>query len=410
MRFLAAFLLIAALAVGFALIAKTDAGYVQFVLPPVRVEVSFFVFALGTFLALVAVHALLRLAARIASMPREVRAHRARQQLERARAKQDAALVALLEGRYGRARELADEALALPRSGGLPALIGARAALEMRDFGAVATLLARPDARVTSLAVPRLMLEAEMALEQGQPGEALARLDALGREAGTHTAALRLSLRALSAAGRPAAMPPIVDQLVRRKVYDAEQGAMVRASAHADALAGLVHDASGLRDYWSRLPDADRLHPRVARAAAAGFLRLGGDRDAVEILTRVLERQWDPALVELFAECRPADGSRQLEIAERWLGQHSDDATLLSALGRLCERAQLWGKARTYYEASLALADHWRTRVLLGEMLARLGRDDEANAHLAAALKLALAELGSEATFGDRVARFDVAR
>lgn len=396
MRILAACLLIAALAVGFALLAKSDAGYVQFVLPPVRIEVSFFVFVLGLFVAFASFHALARLAARIAAMPREVRAHRARQQVERARSKQDAALVALLEGRYGRARELADEALAVPRSGGLPALIGAKAALEMRDFGAAAALVARPDARVASLAVPRLMLEAEMALEQGQAGEALVRLDELMREAGSHTAALRLSLRALSAAGRPAQMPAIVDQLVRRKVYDAEQGAMVRASAHAEALAGLVHDAAGLRDYWNRLPDADRLHPRVARAAAAGFMRLGGDREAVDILSRSLERRWDPALVELFAEARPADGSRQLETAERWLAAHSDDASLLYALGRLCERAQLWGKAQTYYEASIALDDRWRPRVRLGEMLARLGRAEEANAHLAAALGLALAELGRQ--------------
>lgn len=119
MRFLAAFLSIAALAVGFALLAKSDAGYVQFVLPPLRIETSFFVFVLGTFVAFLVVHLLLRFAARIAAMPREVRTHRARAQLERARAKQDAAIVALLEGRYGRARELADEALALPRSGGL---------------------------------------------------------------------------------------------------------------------------------------------------------------------------------------------------------------------------------------------------------------------------------------------------
>ena len=107
-----------------------------------------------------------------------------------------------------------------------------------------------------------------------------------------------------------------------------------------------------------------------------------------------LDRQWDPALIAAYADCRPADPSRQLETAERWLTQHSDDATLLCALGRLCERAQLWGKAQTYFEASLALDDHWRARVLLGNMLARLGRDDEANAHLAAGLGLALAELG----------------
>lgn len=394
MRALAAFLLIAALAIVLALVAKSNAGYVQFVVPPVRAEASFFVFALLALAAFFALYAVMRLAARIAAMPREVRAHRARQQLERARAKQDAALVALLEGRYGRARELADEALALPRSGGLPALLGARAALDMREFRSAAALLARADAHVASLEVPRLMLETELALEQGQAGEALARLDALKREAGAHTAALRLSLRALNAAGRSAEVPAVVDQLVRRKVYDAEQGAMVRASAQAEVLAGLAHDAAGLRDAWNRLPEADRLHPRVALAAARSFVRLGGDREAVEILSRSLDRQWDPALVAAFAECRPGDASRQLETAERWLAQHSDDAALLCTLGRLCERAQLWGKAQTYYEASVALDDHWRAHVMLGNMLVRLGRDDEANAHLAAGLKLALAELG----------------
>jgi HemY protein len=224
--------------------------------------------------------------------------------------------------------------------------------------------------------------------------EALARLDELRREAGAHTAALRLSLRALNAAGRSAEVPAVVDQLVRRDVYDAEQGALLRATAQAATLAGLALDASGLRDAWNRLPEPDRLHPRVALAAAASFVRLGGDREAVEILARSLERHWDPALVALFGECRPADASRQLEMAEGWLDDHRDDAVLLAALGRVCERAGLWGKAQSYYEASLAVDDHWRTRVMLGSLLVGLGRNDDANAHLAAALKLALAELG----------------
>jgi len=98
-------------------------------------------------------------------------------------------------------------------------------------------------------------------------------------------------------------------------------------------------------------------------------------------------------LTLLYAECRPADSTRQLEIAERWLVRHNQDASLLYTLGRLCERQQLWGKAQTYLEASLALDNHWRAHVALGEMLAKLDRRTEADAHFAAALRLALAEL-----------------
>jgi HemY protein len=74
---------------------------------------------------------------------------------------------------------------------------------------------------------------------------------------------------------------------------------------------------------------------------------------------------------------------------------HDNDALLLRALGTLCVRAQLWGKAETYFEASLGLDDTYETRVALGELYARLGRTDVANTQLAAALKLALAELRS---------------
>jgi HemY protein len=338
-RALVAFILIAAAAVTLALLFRINTGYVLFVAPPYRVEVSqnaFILIVIATFLAL---YALIRAAVRLARLPAEVREGRRRRQFERFRSKQDAAVVALLEGRHGKARQFAQEALAMPQSSPVAALVGARAALETRDWAAARAILDRPDTRATNLAVPRLMLEAELALERGQPTEALSRLAELRREAGLHTAAQRLELRALTAAGRPAEIPALVDQLVKRKVYDAHQGELLRASAHAEALA---------------------------------------------------------TLLPLYAECRAPDATRQLETAERWLVSHNDDATLLYALGRLCERQQLWGKAQTYLEASLALDNHWRAHVALGEMLSQLGRHDEANAHLAAALKLALADLSRD--------------
>jgi len=393
MRVLFWFLLLAGAAVAVALAARLTTGYALFVAPPYRVELSLNLLLVIALAGFVTGYVLLRIVRRALGLPQEVRRYRQRQQQERARARQDAAVVALLEGRFGRARQFAEEALAVPQSSGLSALLGARAAIATREFAAADALLARPDAAVRSLAVPRLMLEAEMKLEQGQPQEALGILRTLRKEAGSHTAALRLELRALQAAGRYAEIPPLVDQLVKRKAYSATEGEFVRAAAHAEELTARVLDAEGLRAYWSKLTDAEQRMPKIARAAARSFMALGGDRDAAVILVRSLEREWNSDLVALYAQCSPADGAPQLEQAERWLSQHRDDATLLYALGVLCERAQLWGKAQTYFEASLAVADTWRTRVALGELFARLNRDSDANAQLAAALKLALAEL-----------------
>lgn len=397
MRALVAFLLLAVSAVLVALLFRINDGYALFVAPPYRVELSLNTLLILVVLAFLIVHAVLRLASRLARLPRDVREHRRRQQLARARSRFDAAVIALIEGRDGKAGQYASEALEIPQATPVAALVGARAALDMRDYDAALALLRRADAQAPSLAVPRLMLEAEAALEQSNATEALARLADLRREAGLHTAALRLEIRALTAAGRHGEIPAIVDQLVKRKVYDAEQGQVLRARAHAEAIAALTHDATGLRAYWTRLNDADREQPAVAEAAARALLAQGADREAADVLVRALERHWEPRLVQWYAECRTPDATRQLEIAERWLVEHNQDATLLYALGRLCERQKLWGKAQTYLEASLALDTQWRTELALGELCANLGRTDEANAHLAAALRLAISALDAPA-------------
>ncbi len=326
-------------------------------------------------------------------MPAQVRVWRRAQKIERARNRQDAALVALLEGRYGKARQHAQEALAIPGSSALNAMIAARAAIDVRDFDAAERVLASHEAQTQSLAVLRLMLSAEIALEHGQPQEALALLQQLRKEAGMHTAALRLELTTLQAARRWAEVPALLEQLVRRKVFDLSQAELVRISAYSEQLKALQHDAVGLREAWARVPEAIRPHPKVARAAAASFLKLGGDREALDILSASLEREWNPELVELYGECHLADATLQLEQAERWLSTHNHDAALLRVLGVLCQRAQLWGKAQTYLEASIALDGGWRAHLALAEMLGRQGRDRDANAHFVAALKLATDEL-----------------
>ncbi|HSS70762.1 MAG TPA: heme biosynthesis HemY N-terminal domain-containing protein [Casimicrobiaceae bacterium] len=393
MRLLFWFLLIAVAAVAAALAAKLTHGYALLVAPPYRIELSLNLLVILAIASFFTLYLLSQMAMRTAELPGRVRAWRAQQKRESARAKQDAAIVALLEGRYGKAQQLAQEALALPYSTGLAALIAARAAIDVRQFDKAEGFLSRSEVQATSLAVPRLTLSAEIALEQGQPQEALRLLQSLKAEAGLHTAALRLELRALQAARRFADIPLLVGQLVKRKVFDEAQGEQVRIAAQREQLRSLAHDAAGLRDTWSRLPDATRTEPKIARAAAQSFLQLGGDREAAEIIANALAREWDSDLVDLYGECRLPDATKQIEQADRWLSRHNQDATLLRVLGTLCQRQQLWGKAQTYLEASLALDNHWRTQLALGEMLGRLGKSDEANAHFVAALRLATDEL-----------------
>ena len=96
MRGLLLFLLLGAIAVAVALFARINVGYVLFVAPPYRLELSLNAFLLLAVAAFGLGYAVTRFAARLARLPAEVRAHRKAQQIARARAKQDAALVGLL--------------------------------------------------------------------------------------------------------------------------------------------------------------------------------------------------------------------------------------------------------------------------------------------------------------------------
>src|ERR1700687_3225797 len=173
MRFLFCVLLLAIAAVVVALAVKLNAGYALLVAQPYRIELSLnllLILLVGGFFAM---YLVIRIITRTIQMPLTVRVWRRRQKLERGRAKQDGAVVALLEGRYGKARQQAEEALAIPGSSGLNAIVAARAALDVRDFDGVESLLNRSSAPASSLAVPRLMVSAESGLEQGQPPESV---------------------------------------------------------------------------------------------------------------------------------------------------------------------------------------------------------------------------------------------
>ena len=47
----------------------------------------------------------------------------------------------------------------------------------------------------------------------------------------------------------------------------------------------------------------------------------------------------------------------RIERAERWLSSRSRDPELLATLGRLCCQAELWGKAKSFLEASLSFEE-----------------------------------------------------
>src|SRR5262249_40876979 len=130
------FWLLAVFAAAVALVSlgRIDAGYVLFIYPPWRVEVSLFFFAVVAILTFIGLYLLTRLLGQALALPATVRAYRARRRQERANAALTAALQAYYEGRYARAEKEASLAFEAGQTPGIAALLAARAAHQMRDF------------------------------------------------------------------------------------------------------------------------------------------------------------------------------------------------------------------------------------------------------------------------------------
>ena len=72
------------------------------------------------------------------------------------------------------------------------------------------------------------------------------------------------------------------------------------------------------------------------------------------------------------------DPSRTLATAETWLKQKPNNAVLLTSLGKLSLRAQLWGKAKKYLEQSIEQQPSPEAYYYLGQAYNELGHSIQA--------------------------------
>jgi|KBSMisStandDraft_5_1062788.scaffolds.fasta_scaffold10401_7 HemY protein len=379
-----------ALAVGLVIIARYNNGYVLVILPPWRAEVSLnlaMVLALGLFVAL---YAVVRAVVITATMPARVHVFQKRRSEARARATFNEALINFFEGRFGRAEKAAAAALKAGESPALSAILAARAAHGMRAFATRDKYLARSTGADSEEDAMKLMAQAEMLLDERRYYDAL---DVLKKLPEKHTAALRLELRAQQMALNWERVLALIPQLEKRRVFERPVVAQLRRQAVMESIKRKAVDDRSLREYWDRLTAEDKYEPRVAATAAQSFIALGACQYAHGIVEEGLERQWDSALLALYSECLGSDVRQQLERAETWLHKHPRDAVLLLTLGRLCAHQGLWGKARSYLEASLSIDPTHSAHLELGRLLEREGKPAEAAAEYRKALTVTLEQL-----------------
>ena len=377
------------LAVAVALGAQMNDGYVLFVVPPWRLEISLNLLLLALFLAFIAFYVFLRAVLVTLGLPARVQAYRARRLRERSGQIFQDAVRQLFEGRFGQALKRASGAWEAGIAPELSALIAARAAQRLGEPERQEVWLARAKAADSRNEAAALMLEAEMMVEARRFDDALVALGRLQGKQGRHIAALRLELRARQGIGDSNGILKLVRQLAKRDALPPEAVREIRTKAHLANIAMRRDDERALIDYLRALP-ADERGERIFLAAAGALTEQGAELEAQKLIESALEREVSEdtrdALVGLYGQLAGADPMSRIARAEGWLLARPQDGGLLLALGRMCLRQRLWGKAQSYLEASLSVDPTQAAHLELARLFDQLERPDEANRHYRASV------------------------
>ena len=375
-----------ALAVVLTLAAHYNAGYVLIAVPTHRVELSLNLAVLLVALACVAFYFVVRAAQLVLALPAKARVFRHEHHHQQSAKALEDALNAFFESRHGRAERASRNATHEDHRT-LAGIVAARAAHELRNFQARDDYLARIEREGGPRSYLRLITQAELLLDERRYHDALGALLRLPEK---HAAALKLELRAHQLANNWEQVLAMLPQLERGKVFEPSVLEKLRRNCHRENLRRRSGDLPSVREYWNRVPPSDRLDGPTALAAADAFLEAGAKDSASSIIEDSLQYMWDSDLLDAYANSAGLEPRRHLERAEAWLKEHPKDAELLHALGRICMRAELWGKARSYLEASLAIEETLAVHLELVRLLDQFGETEGKNAHLEKALGLAL--------------------
>ncbi|MEP6484690.1 MAG: heme biosynthesis HemY N-terminal domain-containing protein [Rudaea sp.] len=344
-----------------------DPGYVLIRLGNTRVETTF-IFAVVALLVLWGVVSLLSRAAR---WPFRAWSHRTQR---RGRERIAAGLTALAEGRYGKAMRDLERA---SHQTGLraPALLAAARAAHAS--GEPARADASLDEAAETEPAAALALRARFLVEQGKPDVALELLTTAQTSQGLAPSSQRLMVEAALLCGDHAVAMQAVDALGRNgqlaaATYDELQARVVAASLKAAA------SGDQLNALWTGLPRAQRTMPVAIEAYARRAAEFGLVLPALDELESALRRSWSEALIRTYGDLGEAETDMRLRRAESWLDLHPNSPGLLLALGRLCNQAHVWGKAREYLERGLALEPSPALWEALGECC--IGQDQPADA------------------------------
>jgi uncharacterized protein HemY len=173
---------------------------------------------------------------------------------------------------------------------------------------------------------------------------------------------------------------------------------MLRETLRGDLVAQLEHDDDGvltlseLRKLWKKRTKKIATDAELISVYVDVLVQSDALDEALKTLEKALATESNERLVRQYSmlSLRASDSiaAQQLRNAEAWLQRDPRDPQVLLALGRISLRNQLWGKAREYFERSLAANASSEVFAELARLLHNLKEPERSSQFLATQTRL----------------------
>lgn len=364
-----------------ALFAYYDPGYVMVQYRDWVVELSLALAVVVVLGSVILLYLAARLGGHLLRLPRRLRDWRRRHAARRAQSALVRGYLDLYTGRYQRAEQRLSRYAGYGDTVAVLNYLGAARAAQAQGADERRERYLDLARENTPTAEPAVALtRAELLLDRGQYGPALADLSRVRAEHPKNIVMLRLLLRLYRETRDWEQLLELLPALRKHHVVDPALAERLQVQALRSLLArsGEKGSESILSELWHRVPRALMHRPELVREYAQRLIACGAPDQAEAVLYRSVSREWSPELIYLYGLVEGSQPERQLRRAEEWLIGHETDPILLLTVGRLCRRSALWGKARQYLESCIRSGGAYEAYHELAGVLEKIGERETA--------------------------------
>ncbi len=365
---------------GAVLLIKDDPGFVLIQYAGQSLETTLAVALVALVVASVTINIILKILMFVLRIGQYLKKKADKRRAEKSRILLNKGLIDLTEGRFSLAKTKLTQLIEYAENPLINYLTAARAAHQLGEYDQRDEYLKQayetnPDAQI-AIGVT----QGELQLAAKQTERAYATLTHLFQKSPKHDYVLKLLAKVYVALEEWEKLKDLLPTIKKKKLFVDVKLLEIEQLTYAGCLAGSCAKS---------LDQLNKIYKQINKELPNDTVLLGKYIERLEylddsqvnlekVLRESLNTQWNKELIIRYGLLDEVNVNDLLSHAERWQELHKFDAELLLTLGRLSRRAQLWGKAQSYLEASISADSNPHNCLELAELLEKnLDQADE---------------------------------